>query len=227
MHGHHEHTIGDYSDIVQCVPRHLQMFTFYNICRLAVLPLSQWPSSCSGKTFSRAILHKISQYVHEEFFPIVSQKMIIISSPACRGLGSSICQITAGQVAAQFSLNFTLSFTSTGAQLSQLQGSDMLKVTVPLKKYLFLKDISVCFLPDRDICEFFWSNCDAFCSKIKCSPFSEPRCFPHNDNIFENIKRIWEAAFFNDMGFIICAVSAFTPVSTCAQKKKYVNKCML
>lgn len=121
VHGHSERTIGNHSNVVQCVPQHFQMFTFHNICRHAVLPLSQWPSSCSGKTFSRAILWIISQYVHEQFFSVMSQ-IIIISYPACRGLGSSICQITTGQVALQFSLSFTLSFTSTGAQLSQLQG---------------------------------------------------------------------------------------------------------
>lgn len=82
MHGHPKRTIGNHSNVVQCVPRHFQMFTFYNICRHAVLPLSQWPSSCSGKTFSRAILRIISQYVHEQFFSVMSQIIIIHILPA-------------------------------------------------------------------------------------------------------------------------------------------------
>lgn len=68
VHGHYQRTIGDHGDVVQCVPGHFEMFTFYDIRRLAVLPLSQWPSPCSQKTFSRSILWKTSQWVWENSF---------------------------------------------------------------------------------------------------------------------------------------------------------------
>lgn len=98
-------------------------------------------------------------------------------------------------------------------------GSEIFKVRLSLKKYLFFKAISTCCVPDGDISEFLWGDCDAFWSNIKFDPFSKPGCFPHNNNVFVKIKRIWEAVFFNDMGFITCAVLAFT-VSTCAWRKK-------
>lgn len=212
-HGHCRRTIGDHGDILPCVSRHFEMFAFYNICRLAVLPLSQWPSSRSRETFSRSILYKkTSQWVCEQFLPVILQIMILYT--AC--LGSSICQITAGQVETQFSLSLTSSLTSTGAQLSQLQGRNNDRQSYSQDFYFFLpKGIFTCRVPDGDVRKFLRGDSDAFWSNIKFSPFSKPGCFSHNDNVFVNIKRIREAVFFNDMGFTVCAVSAFT-VSTCA-----------
>lgn len=148
----------------------------------------------------------------------------IISHPTCRSLGSSICQVTSGQVFAQLSLSLRLSFMLTGEQLSQLQKQKCWKKCCPSKTVfspIFLYD--GCHLPDGDICKFFWSNCDALWSKIKLNPFSKPGSFPHSHGIFENIKRIWEAIFFNDMAFTICFVLAFT-VSSCGGKIQILRK---
>lgn len=78
-----------------------------------------------------------------------------------KGVGSSINQITSGQVVEQLSFSFTLLFTFIEAQFSQLQEQKCWLV-----KNYDIKDISACIvnvhlLPDGDICKFFWRNSDA------------------------------------------------------------------
>lgn len=86
--------------------------------------------------------------------------MIMISDPAF--LGSSMCQITAGQVAAQFNLSSTLWLASTGGQLSQLQGRTFYKKSDFFSRNLYFSRVFPRAVPDGDVSEFLWGDCDAF-----------------------------------------------------------------
>lgn len=125
-------------------------------------------------------------------------------------LRSSIDQTTSGQVETQFSLSFTWSFTLMEAQFSQLHG-ERINLSAPAEDSYFRE---ACFIPDGDVCKFFWNHTDALWSRAKFKRPSKPGCSPDSHNVLDHVKGIWETVSLNSVRVTLHFVSAFT-VSSC------------